>query len=229
MTHIQQQLLSLADPVYREFQCKLMPTVPPESVIGVRTPVLRRLAKQISGTPECDEFLAGLPHKYYDENNLHGFLIEGLTDYSEVISRIDEFLPHIDNWATCDLLSPKCFAKHLPELSVRIKDWLRSDRVYTVRFGIVMLIRRFLDDGFAPEQLDMAAGIKPGEYYIDMAAAWYFATALAKHYETTLPFLTQRRLSAQVHNKTIRKAIESFRIPGENKDYLRTLKLNDAN
>ena len=222
---IQSQLFELQDVEYREFQRKLMPTVNPETVIGVRTPELRKLAKEFSKTPEAEEFIKILPHKYYEENNLHGFLIEAIKDYDQVIKAIDDFLPYVDNWATCDLMSPKVFKKHLPELYDKIKVWLKSDWTYTVRFGIEMLMSFFLDDHFQPEMPDLVAEIRSQEYYVNMMIAWYFATALAKQYEAVLPYIKERRLDKWAHNKAIQKAIESYRISDEAKAYLRTLKV----
>ena len=219
------RLFELQDLKYREFQCRLMPTVNPESVIGVRTPALRKLAKELSKTPEAAEFLRRLPHRYYEENNLHGFLIEAIPDYDHVIAAVDAFLPHIDNWATCDLMSPRVFRKHLPELLEQIKVWVVSDRTYTVRFGIEMLMSFYLDGAFRPELLAIPADVRSEEYYVNMMVAWFFATALAKQYDATLPYLQQHRLSKWTHNKAIQKAIESNRIPDETKTYLRTLKI----
>lgn len=222
---IQSQLFELQDVEYREFQRKLMPTVNPETVIGVRTPELRKLAKEFSKTPEAEEFIKILPHKYYEENNLHGFLIEAIKDYDQVIKAIDGFLPYVDNWATCDLMSPKVFKKHMPELYDKIKVWLKSDWTYTVRFGIEMLMSFFLDDHFQPEMPDLVAEIRSQEYYVNMMIAWYFATALAKQYDAVLPYIKEQRLDKWAHNKAIQKAIESYRISDEAKAYLRTLKV----
>jgi 3-methyladenine DNA glycosylase AlkD len=202
-----------------------MPTVNPETVIGVRTPDLRKLAREFSKTPEALEFLKILPHAYFEENNLHGFLIETITDYDAVVTALDKFLPYIDNWATCDLISPKVFKKHLPKLYEKIKVWLESDRTYTVRFGIGMLMSFYLNDDFQPEMLELVACIRSKEYYVNMMIAWYFATALAKQYEAALPYIQEQRLEKWTHNKTIQKAIESNRIETNTKAYLRTLKV----
>lgn len=233
---LQKRLFELQDLNYRKFQCKLMPTVDPETVIGVRTPELRRLAKEFSKipgvTPESKppamEFLKFLPHKYYEENNIHGFLIETIKDYDWVIAELDAFLPYVDNWATCDLMSPKVFKKHLPELLDKIKDWVKSDHTYTIRFGIEMLMSFYLDDQFNPEYLELVAEVKSQEYYVNMMIAWYFATALAKQYGAALPCIEQHRLDTWTHNKAIQKAIESYRITDEQKAYLRTLKISRA-
>ncbi len=222
---VQQQLFALQDPSYKTFHCKLIPTVPPERVIGVRTPALRKFAKEFSKTPEACAFLRQLPHTYYEENNLHGFLLETIKDYDQVVCALDAFLPYIDNWATCDLISPKIFQKHLPELYEKILFWLSTEHTYTVRFAIGMLMRFYLQDAFQPQILSLVASIRSAEYYINMMIAWFFATALAKQYEATLPFLQQQRLEPWTHNKAIQKALESNRIPAETKAYLRTLKI----
>ncbi len=222
---ITNRLLALKDLKYKEFHCKLMPTVDPDTVIGVRTPEVRKLARELAGSKEAVLFLDSLPHQYYDENNLHGFLLEKIKNYDECITRLNEFLPHVNNWATCDLMSPKIFKKHLPELLSQIKVWLASDHVYTIRFGIGMLMKFFLDEEFSPQYPKMVAKIRSEEYYINMMIAWYFATALAKQYEAILPYIEEQRLDIWTHNKTIQKAIESFRITPEQKTYLRTLKV----
>ena len=222
---IQRRLFELQDLGYKEFSSKLMPTVSPDTVIGVRTPELRKLAKELSKTPEAVEFLKILPHTYYEENNLHGFLIETIKDYDAAIAAVDAFLPFIDNWATCDLMSPKVFQKHLPELYEKIKVWMQSDRTYTVRFGIGMLMSHYLDDAFLPEMPKLVATIRSEEYYINMMIAWYFATALVKQPDAVMPFIEERRMEKWTHNKAIQKAIESYRISDDTKAYLRTLKV----
>lgn len=218
-------LLALQDLLYKEFQCGLMPTVDPDTVIGVRMPALRKLAKDFAETPEAAEFLKALPHRYYEENNLHGLLISAMRDYDRAVAALDAFFPYVDNWATCDLIRPKVFQKHLPELLEKIQVWLASDHTYTVRFGLEMLMTCYLDDAFRPEYLELAAGVRSGEYYVNMMIAWYFATALAKQYDAALPYLRERRLDPWTHNKAIQKAIESCRVTGEQKAYLRTLKV----
>lgn len=222
---IQARLFSLQDIKYRDFQCRLMPSVAPETVIGVRTPELRRLAKEFSKTPGSAEFLKALPHSYYEENNLHGFLIETIKDYGKAMEALEAFLPYIDNWATCDMISPKLFKKHPEELYEKIKLWLKSKHTYTVRFGIGMLMSFFLDDSFEPQMPLLVADVKSHEYYVNMMIAWYFATALAKQYDAVLPVLQQQRLDEWTHNKAISKALESFRIQSAQKAYLRTLKI----
>lgn len=223
-TIIQKRLLALQDSKYKAFQCKLMPTINPKTVIGIRTPILRKFAKEIAGTADAEKFLRTLPHKYYDENNLHGFLIQAEKNYDRAVSLADAFLPYVDNWATCDLMSPKVFKKHLPELLVQIKKWLRSGKTYTVRFGVEMLMSFFLDAEFKKEYLELVAKIRSDEYYVKMIVAWFFATALAKQYEATLPYIQAHRLATWTHNKTIQKAVESYRITDAQKVYLRTLK-----
>ena len=224
MTKIQEKLFELQDIEYKEFHCKLMPTVDPDTVIGVRTPELRKLGKQLAKEPDIESFLKELPHKYYDENNLHGFIIETIKDYDKCVSAVDAFLPYIDNWATCDLMCPKVFGKNLPELMEKIKEWISSDKTYTIRFGIGMLMRFYLDEAFLPEYLEMALSVKSEEYYVKMMVAWYFATALSKQYEAAVIYIEQNRLDAWTHNKAIQKAVESRRITEEQKVYLKSLK-----
>ncbi len=222
---IRQGLFALKDEKYKEFQKKLIPTVDENTVIGVRTPVLRKYAKDVSGTLGAVIFMQTLPHEYYEENNLHGMLIETMKDYDECIAYLDEFLPYVDNWATCDLISPRVFKKHKDELLVKIKEWMASDRVYTIRFGMEMLMTHFLDEDFKPEYLGMAADVHSEEYYVNMMIAWFFATALAKQYEASLPYIENHCMDRWTHNKTIQKAIESYRITDEQKRYLKSLKI----
>ena len=222
---IRQGLFALKDEKYREFHKKLIPTVDENTVIGIRTPALRKYAKEVSGTPGAEVFMQTLPHEYYEENNLHGFLSEGMKDYDECIVCLDAFLPYVDNWATCDLISPKVFKKHKDELLVKIKEWMASDRVYTIRFGMEMLMTHFLDEDFKPEYLGMAADVHSEEYYVNMMIAWFFATALAKQYEASLPYIENHCMDRWTHNKTIQKAIESYRITDEQKRYLKSLKI----
>lgn len=219
------ELFALQDKTYQAFQSKLMPTISPETIIGVRTPLLRKLAKELSGTPQAEEFLHVLPHAYYEENNLHAFLVEKIRDYDTALTETEAFLPYIDNWATCDCFCPKAFARHKEALLGPIRRWLDSGRVYTVRYAIGMLMRYYLDEAFRPEYLAWVAGIQSEEYYINMMRAWYFATALAKQPEATLPWLMDRKLDTWTHNKTIQKAIESYRISPEQKQQLRGLRI----
>ena len=221
---IRAELFRLQDEQYRAFQSALMPTVPKEKVIGVRVPALRKLAKRLAGTPRAEAFLQELPHFYYEENNLHAFLVEAIRDYSEALRATEKFLPYIDNWATCDCFCPKVFAKHKKELLVPIRRWLDSGDAYTVRYGMEMLMRYYLDDAFRPEYLEWVADVRSTEYYINMMRAWYFATALAKQPDAALPWLTEKRLDLWTHNKAIQKAVESRRIPPGMKQLLRGLR-----
>ena len=222
---IRQSLFAMQDTGYRDFQVKLIPGTDPEKMIGVRTPELRRLAKLMLKREDIEEFLQDLPHRYFDENQLHAFIISEIKDYGKCVEELTRFLPYVDNWATCDQMSPKVFKKHRQELLSRIREWIRSGHTYTVRFGIGMLMQHFLDEDFDPAYADLAAGIHSEEYYINMMIAWYFATALAKQYDTILPYIEEHRLEPWVHNKTIQKAIESSRVSPEQKNYLRTLKI----
>lgn len=214
----------MAQPSYRDFQCKLMPDVDPSRVIGIRMPVLRKFAAGFAKDPQAKDFLDALPHFYYEENNLHGLLLEKEKDYSQVLERLNAFLPQVDNWATCDLLSPKAFAKHHGKLWNQIPLWLADSHPYTVRFGLGMLMSHFLDEDFTPQVLERAGNIQREEYYVRMMQAWLFATALAKQWDAALPWLTENRLEKWVHNKTIQKAVESRRITQEQKEQLRALR-----
>lgn len=222
--NIREELFALQDFKYKEFHKKLIPTVDEDTIIGVRIPALRALVKEFSGTEEAAEFMKELPHKYYEENNVHAFLIEKIKDYDICIRELDRFLPFVDNWATCDSMSPKVLKKHLPELLDKIKEWMASEHIYTVRFGIELLMSYYLDEAFDEKYLQMVADVHSEEYYINMMIAWYFATALAKQYEATLPYIEQQKLDVWIHNKTIQKAVESYRISPEQKSYLRTLR-----
>lgn len=223
--YIRQRLEELRDEEYRSFHSKLMPETDPDVIIGVRMPQLRKLAKEISAMPEAGLFMEQLPHRYYEENNLHGLLIEGMKDYDECMGALERFLPYVDNWATCDMIAPKVFAKHREDLLVHIRSWMESDLVYTVRFGTGMLMRHFLDDDFRVEYLDIVSALRSDEYYVNMMTAWYFATALAKQYEAALPYIEGRKLDVWTHNKAIQKARESRRVSREHKEYLGTLKI----
>ena len=222
---IRQRLFELQDVSYRDFQVKLIPTVETESMIGVRTPALRKLAREYGRRDEIGVFLQDLPHKYFDENQLHAFIISGIKDFETCIMNVEKFLPYVDNWATCDQMSPTVFKKKRQELLPYIREWMKSDRTYTVRFGIGMLMQHYLDEDFDPSYPEMVAGIKSEEYYISMMIAWYFATALAKQYDTVLPFIEKKQLDSQTHNRAIQKAVESYRITQEQKAYLKTLKI----
>ena len=224
MTEIQKKLFELSDSSYAAFQAKLAPNIAAESCMGVRVPVLRQFAAEFSRTPECEAFLDSLPHEYYDENLLHSVLLEKRKDYGDCMEKVERFLPYVDNWAVCDTLRPKVFAKHKAELIEKVKEWIASDHTYTCRFGVDMLMTHYLDDSFRPEYLELPAAVKSEEYYVRMMVAWYYATALAKQWESTIPYLEQKRLPQWTHNKTIQKAIESYRITPEQKTYLKTLR-----
>jgi len=219
------QLFALQDKAYADFQSKLLPTVKRETIIGVRTPDLRKIAKQICKTPAAQEFLHSLPHRYFDENQLHAFILSEEKDFNICIANLEQFLSYVDNWATCDQLSPRCFKKHTTELLPYVRKWMRSKHTYTKRFGIGMLMRYYLDEEFKPEFLEWIASIKSDEYYIRMMQAWFFATALAKQWDATLPYIQQQRMEKETHNKTIQKAVESFRIADEQKALLKTLRV----
>lgn len=220
-------LFALKDENYRRFHAKLIPDIPIDNIIGVRTPVLRKYAKEVAKLPEANIFLESLPHSYYEENNLHGALLSLLypKDIIAFMEQLERFLPYVDNWATCDMLSPKIFKKHLPYVYERVQKWLQSDAVYTIRFGIVTLLGFYLDNAFEPEMLQLVANVRSEEYYVNMAVAWYFSMALVKQYDATLPYIQNRVLEPWTHNKSIQKAIESRRIPQETKAYLRSLKI----
>jgi len=226
--NIKERLFEMQDLAYRNFHSKLIPTVDKSRIIGVRTPELRNLAKELKGTDEADEFLSVLPHYHYEENNLHGFLLEYIKDYDACIEALNKFLSYVDNWATCDMISPKCFKKNLSQLDEQCKLWIADGKTYTVRFAVNMLMKYYLDDNFSPEYPELVASIDSEDYYIRMVVAWYFATALAKQYDKILPYLENRRLEAWTHNKTIQKALESYRINPEQKQYLRTLKIKKS-
>lgn len=224
VTHLQ----SLRDEKYGIFQGALLPTVHQASIIGVRTPAIKAYAKELSRTYDCSDFLNNLPHQYFEENQLHAFLISEEKKFDKCIKEVADFLPFIDNWATCDQLSPHCFPKHTEELLPYIEQWIADSHEYTVRFAIALIMRHFLNDQFSTQYHEMVASIQRKEYYIQMMQAWYFATALAKQYQATIPFLENRRLDTWTHNKAIQKAIESYRISDEHKTYLRTLKIKKA-
>ncbi len=221
---ITDDLIHLQDLKYRDFQSRLIPGVDPGSFIGVRTPDLRKMARAMYGTEECRIFLSTLPHRYFDENQLHAFMLDLNTDFIDCVEKTNIFLPYVDNWATCDQFSPKIFRKHRKELLQFIRIWISSDRTFTLRFGIKMLMSHFLDDEFDPAYLRMVSEIRSGEYYVKMMIAWYFATALAKQYETAFPFIKEGILDPWTHNRTIQKSLESFRISQEKKTELKTFR-----
>lgn len=221
---IQERLFALQDKEYKSFQSKLIPNVAPERIIGVRTPALRTFARELRRRDEIGDFLSALPHRYFEENQLHAFILSLGSGYEETVERLGAFLPYVDNWATCDQMSPKVFRRHRAELLAEIECWLGSEHPYTVRFGIGMLMQHYLDEDFRSECLARVAALRSGEYYVNMMIAWYFATALAKRYGEALPYIEQHRLDPWTHNKAIQKAVESDRIPDAAKAYLRTLK-----
>lgn len=221
---IRSELFEMRDEGYASFQSKLTPTVPLESVIGVRVPELRKLAKKLIKDGAHVDFMESLPHEYYDENMLHALLISEIKDYDFCLLEIDKFLPYVDNWAVCDVMSPKVFKKHRASLIEKIKCWIDQDSEYICRFGIEMLMSHFLDDDFKPEYTELVAGVRSNDYYVKMMVAWFFATALAKQWDFAVAYIENRALSEWEHNKTIQKACESFRITSDQKAYLRTLK-----
>lgn len=219
-------LFELRDESYRDFHAGLIPNVAPDRIIGVRTPELRKYAKKVAKEPCAEVFLRELPHTYYEENNLHGELLMLLyRELPEFLEHLEVFLPYVDNWATCDLLSPKVFKKDLPLVYEHVKQWLASGQTYTVRFGIVTLLSFFLDEAFDPKMLQLVADVRSQEYYVRMAVAWYFSIALIKQYDAAIPYFTSPVLDVWTHNKAIRKARESYRIDAEKKAYLNTLRL----
>ena len=221
---VREMLLPLADVKYKEFNTSLLATVGKDRVIGVRNPDMRQIAKAFFKSEYKDAFLASLPHETYEENMVHGFLIELEKDRDRVFELLEEFLPYVDNWATCDSVNPKIFKKNPPDIET-IRRWMASKHTYTCRYGIGMLMGYYLDERFKEEYLDDVIAVKSDEYYVNMMRAWFFATALAKQYESTLPCFEKHRLDAWTNNKAIQKARESFRVTQEHKDYLNTLKV----
>ena len=224
MKEIVDLLFKRQDVKYRDFQAPLFPGVTKERLIGVRTPELRKLAKELSGSDLAKRFIKELPHYYFDENQLHAFIISLIKDYEMCLKEVDKFLPYIDNWGTCDQLSPKVFSKHKDELIPNIQKWLNSEHVYVKRFAIGLLLRLYLDESFKEDYLKWVSNIQSEEYYINMMIAWYFATALAKQWDIAIKYIEDKKLSTWVHNKTIQKAVESYRITDEQKTYLKSLK-----
>lgn len=225
MEKILNDLFSFQDKEYREFNSKLIPNVSKENIIGVRIPTLRKYEKTIKNTAFAKKFLTSLPHRYIEENTLHALLLENIRDYDEAIKALDEFLPYVDNWAVCDIMSLKVFKKHLDILPQQLDIWLNSKHTYTIRFAIKMYMTYFLDENFNITYMNKISKIISDEYYVNMMIAWYFATALAKQYDSTIKLLEAKSLDPWVHNKTIQKAVESYRITAEQKEYLKTLKI----
>lgn len=221
---IRSELLKLQDPKYRDFQVNLIPTVAPEKINGVRTPELRALAKTLAKREDISDFLNDLPHETFEENQIHAFILSGMKDVEACIKLVDKFLPFVDNWATCDQMSPKIFKKHKEILLEYVDKWIKSDHTYKKRFAIGMLMEHFLDDDFKTSYLTKVARVRSDEYYVNMMIAWYFATALAKQYDQTVPYIEKQKLDIWTHNKSIQKAVESYRITEEQKAYLKTLK-----
>lgn len=224
MTHLQEELFKLQDTEYRDFNSSLIPGIDKETVIGVRIPVLRKFAKEYAKSGETEQFMRELPHKYYEENNLHMMLIGQIKGYDECISELEKFLPYIDNWATCDSPLPKCFDKNKEDVLERARNWIATDATYVKRFGMGVMMRLFLDEDFKEEYIQLVASVKSEEYYVNMMIAWYMATALAKQWDAAIPYIQERRLSEWVHRKSIQKAVESYRITPEQKEYLKGLR-----
>ena len=221
---IRVELSNLQDLKYRDLQITTIPSVVPERITGVRTPKLRALAKELSKREDISLFLEDLPHKLFEEDQLHAFILSGMKDAEECLRLVDKFLPYVDNWATCDQMSPKVFKKNKKLLLEYVNTWIKSDKTYIRRFAIGMLMEHFLDEDFKPSYLAKVAKIRSDEYYVNMMIAWYFATALAKQYDQTLPFIEEQKLDKWTHNKSIQKAVESYRITPEQKEYLKTLR-----
>ena len=221
-------LYELQDIKYRNFQSGLIPTIDKEVVIGVRTPELRRLAREMVRDKEADNFIMGLPHKFFEENQLHAFIISQIPDFDMAVQAVDKFLPYIDNWATCDQMSPRIFAKNVDKLLPYIKKWLKSEHVYALRFAVLNLMRYFLDDNFDDKYVRMVLEIKSNDYYVNMMRAWYFATAVAKQYDAVFPIFQNKNLDAWTHNRAIQKAIESYRVSPKHKLELKKLKVKQC-
>lgn len=221
---IRAELFSMQDKEYGDFHSKLMPGIDRDVIIGVRVPKLRKCAKSLYGTKDAEEFLSALPHKYYEENNLHAFLLESITDPDRLFRELDRFLPYIDNWATCDMMRPKAFKKHKEMLLAKICEWLKSNHTYTVRYAIEMLMLHFLDEDFSEEYPLIVCNIKSDEYYVNMMRAWYFAEALAKRYDAVIPYFKDKKLDSWTHGKAIQKSVESFKISKEQKECLKSLR-----
>ena len=222
---IRKALFEKQDQEYKKFNSKLNPSLERDCFIGVRTPDLKALAKEFEKDPSIDDFLKDLPHTYFEENQLHAFIISEKKDYDECMNLLVEFLPYINNWATCDQLLPKVFKKNKDKLLPYIEEWIKSDHVYTIRFAIGMLMKHFLDENFEKKYVEMVISVKNEDYYVKMMIAWYFATALAKRYEDMYPYIKSKRLEKWTHNKAIQKSIESYRLTKEEKEELRALKI----
>lgn len=222
---LKERLDLLSDKKFHKFNSALIPNIDAATIIGVKTPELKKIAGDLYKSGDFKVFLQSLPHKYFEENQIHAFIIAEIEDFGVCINEVEKFLPYVDNWATCDQLSPKVFSKHKTECLTYIKKWITSEHPYIIRFSVNMLMRHFLEDDYNVSYSDMVSAIKHEDYYVNMSRAWYFATALAKQKQAILPYLEDRRLDVWTHNKTIQKAIESLRIDADLKDYLRTLKI----
>lgn len=226
MKELQSLLFTMQDLKYKNFSAKIIPNVPEENIIGVRVPNLRKIAKDLSKTDTIDNFLHDLPHKYLEENHIHAFVLQGINDFEKAVCYLEEFLPYIDNWATCDSFVPKAFSKNLDKLFLYIKKWIKSPYTYAVRYAVCILMKLYLDDNFDKIHLKMVSDIVSQEYYVNMVRAWYFATALAKQYDSAIVYLQNKQLDVWTHNKIIQKACESYRINEITKNYLKTLRIN---
>ena len=226
ITPIQERLFTFQDTDYKAFNKTLLPTVDEHTMIGIRMPVLKKFAKEFFRTePECvADFMNSLPHQYFEENNLHAFFIENISDFDTAIKETERFLPFIDNWATCDSFAPRIFKKYPDAVYQKILQWIQSDHPYTVRYAIGLLLSNYLDEQFRPEMLELVSNVRSSEYYIDMMIAWYFSFALIKQYDKAIPYIEKKILDPFTHRKTIQKAVESRRISVEIKAYLKTLK-----
>lgn len=226
MKELQSLLFTMQDLKYKKFSAKIIPNISEEAIIGVRVPELRKIAKQLSKTNKLNDYLHDLPHKYHEENNIHAFVLQSINDFDKAINYVEEFLPYIDNWATCDSFVPKAFISNKDKLFLHIQKWIKSSHTYTVRYAVCLLMKLYLDDGFSETHLKLVSDIVSAEYYINMVRAWYFATALAKQYDSTVLYLENQKLDLWTHNKTIQKACESYRISEITKKYLKTLHIN---
>ena len=218
------RLMEVKDEEYKEFQAKLVPNISPDLIIGVRTPEMRRIAKEVFASDEMDSFLKELPHKYYEENLVHFFILAMIKDFDTCVNLVEEFLPYVDCWPVSDQATPKSFKKNHDRLLPYIKNWIASDHVYTARFGMRMLMNEYLGEDFKKEYLNLVASKKGDDYYLKMMVAWYFATALAKQYDEAVKYIEERRLDEWVHKKAIQKAVESYRVTDEHKEYLKSLR-----
>lgn len=222
---IRDELMKLQDLKYRDMQIKIIPSVEADAIIGVRTPELRKLAKQFAKREDVSDFLNDLPHKYFDEDQLHAFIISEMKDYEACMAELEKFLPYVNNWATSDQMSPKVFKKNKADLLKHVNKWIKSKETYTIRYGVGMLMEHFLDEDFDLKYPEKVSKLRSDEYYVNMMIAWYFATALAKQYEAVLPYIEEKKLDVWTHNKAIQKSVESYRITPEQKEYLKSLKI----